>query len=52
MLRDKGTEYGVSIDSDYRYVIVDAFFDYIAAEHEDEISVLKSQIRDGGMGFA
>lgn len=52
MLRDKATEYDVSIDTDYRYVIVDAFMEFIAMEHNDEIDFLKSQIRDGGMGYA
>ncbi len=52
MLRDKATEYSAYIDPDYRYVIVDAFFEFIAAEHDDEIAFLKSQIRDGGMGYA
>ncbi len=52
MLRDKATEYDAYIDPDYRYVIVDAFLEYIAMEHDSEISFLKSQIRDGGMGYA
>ncbi len=52
MLRDKATEYSAYIDTNYRYVIVDAFFEFIAMEHDDEIAFLKSQIRDGGMGYA
>lgn len=52
MLRDKATEYDAYIDPDYRYVIVDAFLEFIAMEHDDEIAFLKSQIRDGGMGYA
>ena len=52
MLRDKATEYNAYIDPDYRYVIVDAFLEFIAMEHDDEIAFLKSQIRDGGMGYA
>lgn len=52
MLRDKATEYNAYIDTDYRYVIVDAFLEFIAMEHDDEIAFLKSQIRDGGMGYA
>ena len=51
-LRDKANEMGAYIDPEYRYVIVDAFLDYVANEHDDEISFLKAQIRDGGMGFA
>ena len=52
MLRDKAAEYNVYIDTDYRYVIVDAFLEFIAMEHDSEIAFLKSQIRDGGMGYA
>lgn len=52
LLRDKAKEYDVHIDTDYRYVIVDAFLEYIALEHDKEISFLKSQIRDGGIGYA
>ena len=52
MLRDKAAENNAYIDPDYRYVIVDAFLEFIAAEHDDEIAFLKSQIRDGGMGYA
>ena len=52
MLRDKATKYSAYIDPDYRYVIVDAFLEFIAMEHDDEITFLKSQIKDGGMGFA
>ena len=52
MLRDKATEYNAYIDPDYRYVVVDAFLEFIAMEHDDEIAFLKSQIRDGGMGYA
>lgn len=52
LLRDKATEYGAYIDPSYRYVVVDSFLDYIASEHDSEISLLKSQISDGGMGYA
>ena len=52
LLRDKATEYNTYIDTDYRYVIVDAFLEFIAMEHDNEIAFMKSQIRDGGMGFA
>ncbi len=52
MLRDKATEYNAYIDPDYRYVIVDAFLEFIAMEHDDEIEFLKSQIRDGGIEYA
>ncbi len=52
MLRDKATEYNAYIDTGYRYVIVDAFLEFIAMEHDEEIAFMKSQIRDGGMGYA
>ncbi len=52
LLRDKATELNAYIDPDYRYIIVDAFLEYVALEHDADISVMKSQIRDGGMGFA
>ena len=52
MLRDKASEYNAYIDTDYRYVIVDAFLEFIAMEHDSEIAFMKSQIRDGGMGYA
>ena len=52
MLRDKATEYNAYIDTDYRYVLVDKFLDFIAMEHDEEITFMKSQIRDGGMGYA
>ena len=52
MLRDKAAVYNAYIDTDYRYVIVDKFLDFIAMEHDEEITFMKSQIRDGGMGYA
>lgn len=53
MLRDKATELNAYIDPAYRYVIVDAFFDYVASEHETEISMLQSQIKDNiGAAYA
>lgn len=52
LLRDKAIKHNAYIDPNYRYVIVDAFLEFIAMEHDDEIAVLKSQIRDGGMGYA
>ena len=52
MLRDKAVDMGADIDRNYRYVIVDSFLEYVADVHDEEISFLKSQIRDGGMGFS
>lgn len=53
LLKEKAEALDVYLDTDYRYVFVDAFFDYVAWEHDDEIALLKTQIRnDGGMGYA
>lgn len=52
MLRDKATELKVSINTAYRYVIVDAFLEFVAQEHDSEISFIKSQIPEGDNGNA
>lgn len=52
LLRDKATELNAYIDPEYRYVIVDEFLSFVADKHDSEISFLKAQIRDGGLGFA
>lgn len=54
LLKEKAEKIGAYIDPDYRYVIVDAFLDYIAEEHDEEITLFKTQIKDkdGGMGIA
>lgn len=52
MLRQNATKYNVFIDTNYRYVIVDSFLEFIAMTHDDEITTLKTQIIDGGMGYA
>lgn len=52
LLRDKAAKLDAYIDPDERYVVVDAFLEYVALEHDADISVMKSQIRDGGMGYA
>lgn len=51
LLRDKAHEIGAYIDTEYRYVIVDVFLDFIAKRHDEEISFLKESIRDGGWGY-
>lgn len=51
LIKDKAKEMKVDFDEDYRYVLVDAFLEFIAEHHDDEIKFLKQQIRDGGMGF-
>lgn len=52
LLHEKANELNVYINPNYRYIMVDAFLDYVALEHDADISFMKSQIRDGGMGFA
>lgn len=52
MLKQKAEANNVYIDLEYRYVIVDAFMSFIAKQHEEEISLLKQQIKDGGYGYA
>lgn len=52
MLRDKAIELDAYIDIEYRYVIVDEFLSFVANKHDEEISFLKAQIRDGGLGYA
>ena len=52
MLRDKALEYGIGIDTAYRYVAVDSFLNYIADAHASEIQFFKIKGEDGGYGFA
>lgn len=52
LLKAKANACGVHLDPDYRYVIVDAFFDYVAKRHEPEISFLKEQLREGSDSYA
>lgn len=47
LLRDKAAAMGAYIDTDYRYVIVDAFFEYVGKEHEDDIAYFKVSGEDG-----
>ncbi len=42
MLKAKAQSMGVAYDKSYRYVLVDAFLDFIAREHDSEISMLKN----------
>ena len=46
LLQAKANAMGAQIDRYYRYVIVDAFFEYVAQEHIGEINTLTTQIRD------
>ena len=52
MLKKKAEELNVGFDDEYRYVYVDSFVKFITKEHQDEISILKSQIKDGGNSYA
>ena len=42
MLKTKAQILNVYYDESYRYVLVDAFLDFIAKEHDSEISMLKN----------
>lgn len=48
MLRNKAEELNVGFDDEYRYVYVDSFLKFVTKEHQEEINILKSQMRDGG----
>ncbi len=52
MLKEKADLNDVYLDTEYRYVFVDSFLGYVAQKHDEEISFLKQQIRDGGFGYA
>lgn len=52
MLKEKADLNDVYLDPEYRYVFVDSFLGYVAQKHDEEISVLKQRIRDGGFGYA
>ncbi len=52
MLKAKATELETDIPDEYRYVVVDSFLSFVAGQHEDEITLFKSQIRDGGFDYA
>ena len=52
LLKQKAIENDVYIDPEYRYVVVDTFLSFVAKQHEDEISFLKQQIKDGGYDYA
>lgn len=52
LLKAKAVLLSTGIDDHYRYVAVDAFLSFVAAQHDGEIALFKSQIRDGGAGYA
>lgn len=43
LLKDACAEQDIILDSEYRYVYVDAFTDAIATKHQDEIQILKGK---------
>jgi len=43
LLKNKAEEYGISIDPDYRYVVVNAFLSYVAEVHAKEIAELSKK---------
>ena len=47
MLKKRAEEMNVNFNSAYRYVITDAFLDYVAGEHMSEIELFAKQIREG-----
>lgn len=52
LLKQKAEANGVYLDPDYRYIIVDVFLSFVADQHINEITVLKQQIKDGGIVYA
>lgn len=52
MLKEKADSVNVYLDPNYRYVIVDAFLGFVVQRHDEEISFLRKQIREGGVGDA
>lgn len=52
MLKAKAEKLETDIPDEYRYVIVDAFLSFVAGQHDEEITLFRSQIRDGGVDYA
>jgi hypothetical protein len=52
LLKQQANEKNVYLGPENRYIIVNAFLSFVAEQHEEEISFLKQQIRDGGLGYA
>ena len=51
LLKQKAIENGVYIDPEYRYVIVDSFLSFVASQHDEEITLLKINIKEGGYAY-
>lgn len=52
LLKAKAVLLSTDINDNYRYVAVDTFLNFVADQHDGEIALFKSQIRDGGAGYA
>ena len=58
MLENKALECGVEFNHKYRYVYVNSFLEYVAFEHENEISEIKKENENkkensyGGLEYA
>lgn len=51
MLKKEAAVKDVYYDTEYRYVFVDSFLEYVARKHDEEISLLKHQIQDEGYSY-
>ncbi|MDO4179145.1 MAG: hypothetical protein Q4D21_08135 [Phascolarctobacterium sp.] len=51
MLKEKADEYGVNIDTKYRYVLVESFLNFVAGEHITDIELFSHQISNEGRGY-
>jgi hypothetical protein len=45
-LKELYTKEGVDLPSEYRFVVVDAFFSFVARNHQPEIDLLKQKSKD------
>jgi hypothetical protein len=50
LLKAEAEKLEVCIDSEFRYVIVDSFFTFVASRHESEIELLTSKIKESNYG--
>lgn len=51
MLKEKAEQLNVNLDREYRYVIVDAYMNFIAEQHRETINLLSRQIPNNGLGW-
>ncbi|MBC2457014.1 hypothetical protein [Clostridium beijerinckii] len=52
LINGKAKKHEVYIDLEYRYVIVDRFLSFIAKQHDEEIDLLRRQIKEGEFDYA